>query len=93
MRKQKTYATQSGRTLSDADIDAAANEVATKDYAVETLRTQRRGRPPIGAGPGEVVPVRIDAELRAAIRARADAEDTTTSEIIREALRRFLGVA
>ncbi len=39
-------------------------------------------------GPAEVVPVRLDPELRAT----AD-DTTTTSEIIREALRRFLHVA
>jgi predicted transcriptional regulator len=39
------------------------------------------------------VPVRIGPELRAAIEARAEADHTTTSEIIREALRRFLDVA
>jgi predicted transcriptional regulator len=40
-----------------------------------------------------VVPVRIDPELRAAIEARAEADHMTTSELIREALRRFLDVA
>jgi predicted transcriptional regulator len=47
----------------------------------------------MGSGPAGVVPVRIDPELRAAIEARAEAEHTTTSEIIREAIRRFLEVA
>ena len=40
-----------------------------------------------------MVPVRIDPELRAAIVARAEADHTTTSEIIREAIRRFLDAA
>jgi len=93
MPKPKTYIARAGRKLTDADIDAIAEEVATKDYDVEELKTRRRGRPPIGAGPAEVVPVRIDPELRAAIDARAEAEHITTSEIIREALRRFLDVA
>jgi hypothetical protein len=93
MPKAKTYATRSGRNLTDADIDAIADEVATKDYDVEVLKTRRRGRPPMGSGPAEVVPVRLDPELRAAIEARAEADSTTTSEIIREALRRFLDVA
>ena len=44
-------------------------------------------------GPPEVVPVRLDPELGAAVDARATADDTTTSDIIREALRRFLHVA
>lgn len=45
------------------------------------------------SGPVEVVPVRINPELRAAIEARAEADHTTSSEIIREAIRRFLEVA
>lgn len=46
----------------------------------------------MGSGPADVVPVRIDPELRAAIEARAEAKHTTTSEIIRAAIRRFLEV-
>jgi hypothetical protein len=37
-----------------------------------------------------VVPVRIDPELKGAIEERAEADHTTTSEIIREALCRSL---
>ena len=47
----------------------------------------------MGSGAAEVVPVRLDPELRAAVEARATADDTATSEIIREAPRRFLEVA
>lgn len=35
----------------------------------------------MGSGPADVVPVRIDPELRAAIETGAEAEDSTTSEI------------
>ena len=59
----------------------------------EDSGTQRRGRPSMGSGPAAVVPVRIDPELLAAIRARAETDETTTSEIIREAIRRFLDVS
>ena len=93
MAKPKSYTTASGQELTDADIDAISDEVAGKDYDVEALKTRRRGRPPIGAGPADVVPVRIDPEMRAAIAARAKADNMTTSEVIREALRRFLDVA
>ena len=93
MTEPKTHRTRSGRILSDGEIDALSNEVAETDYDVEALKTRRRGRPPMGSGPADVVPVRIDPELRAAIEARAEAEHTTTSEIIREAIRRFLEVA
>jgi hypothetical protein len=93
MTKPKTHRTPTGRTLSAKDIDAIAAEVEHKDYDVEALKSRRRGRPSIGAGPADVVPVRIDPELRAAIAARADQDHTTTSEIIRQALRRYLDVA
>lgn len=93
MSEEKTHRTKSGRILSDDEIDALATEVEETDYDVEVLKTRRRGRPPIGSGPAEVVPVRIDPELKAAIEARAEADQSTVSEIIREALRRFLDVA
>lgn len=93
MTKPKPYRTKSGRTLSEQDVDAIADEVEHKEYDVDALKARRRGRPLMGAAPADVVPVRIDPELRAAIAARAEADHTTTSEIIREALRRFLDVA
>lgn len=88
-----SHRTKTGRILTDDDIDALAETVETTDYDVEALKTRRRGRPAMGSGPAEVVPVRIDPELRAAIEARAQSQDTTTSEVIREAIRKFLEVA
>lgn len=85
--------TKTGLTLADTDLDAIAEEVESTDYDVEALKTRRRGRPAMGSGPAEVVPVRIDPELKAAIESRAEADHTTTSEIIRAALREFLDVA
>lgn len=93
MTEQNPHQTPSGRELTDEDLDDLAKEAEESDYDVEALKMRRRGRPPMGSGPAEVVPVRIDPELRAAIEARAEAEKTTTSEIIREALRRYLEVA
>ena len=93
MTEPNEHRTRSGRTLTDKDIDAIAREVEEADYDIEALKTRRRGRPPMGSGPADVVPVRIDPELRAAIEARAEADHTTMSEVIREALRRFLDVA
>ena len=90
--KIKPYKTKTGRVLTDADIESMADE-AERGYDVETLRSRRRGRPMIGTAPAEVVPVRLDPSLKQAVEARAEAEHTTTSEIIREALRLFLDVA
>jgi predicted transcriptional regulator len=47
----------------------------------------------LGTAPAEVVPVRLDPDLKEAVEARAKADQTTTSEIIRKALRSFLDVA
>jgi hypothetical protein len=88
----KTYTTRTGKVLTDADIDAIATEVE-RGYDVEVLKARRRGRPMLGTAPSEVVPVRLDPELKLAVEARAEADQTTTSEVIREALRRFLDVA
>ena len=93
MTDPKTRHTRNGPTLSDETIDALAAEVEKTEYDVETLKTRRRGRPLMGSGPADVVPVRIDPELRTAIEARAKARHTTISEVIREAIRRFLDVA
>jgi hypothetical protein len=88
----KPYTTKTGKVLTDADIEALADE-AERGYDVEVLKPRRRGRPMLGTAPADVVPVRLDPELRQAVEARAEADHTTTSEIIREALRRFLEVA
>ena len=93
MTDSSTRRTDSGRTLTDEELEALAADVAEKDYDVDVLKTRRRGRPPMGSGPADVVPVRIDPELLAAIEARAKTEHATTSEIIRQAIRRFLDVA
>ena len=76
----------------DADIEAMADE-AERGYDVEMSKSRRRGRPMLGAASEEVAPVRLDPYVKQAVEARADAEHTTTSEVIREALRRFLDVA
>ena len=87
------YTTKTGRALTGFDLDAIAERVESAEYDVDALETRRRGRPAMGSGPADVVPVRIDPELKAAIETRAEADHTTTSEIIRAALRKFLEVA
>ncbi|MBK6857649.1 MAG: hypothetical protein IPG97_14140 [Microthrixaceae bacterium] len=72
MTKPKTYTTTTGRRLTDVDIDAIAVEVEHREYDTETLKTRRRGRPLLGSGPAEVVPVRLDPELKSAVEERRD---------------------
>jgi len=93
MSESKSYKTKSGRVLSDEDLDALSVEVETAEYDVDELKTRRRGRPAMGSSPAEVVPVRLDPELREAVEARADSDKTTTSDVIRQALKKYLHVA
>ena len=93
MAKSKTYHTDSGRALADDDIERIAAEVETADYDIEELRARRRGRPSLSSDPSEVVTVRIDSELRAALAERAEKDGTTVSSVHREALRQFLEVS
>ena len=87
-----SYTTKSARVLAGADIEALADE-ADRGHDVEVLKSRRHVRPMLGTAPAQVVPVRLDPELRQVIEARAEADHATTGEIIRAALRRFLDVA
>lgn len=94
MAEPKPRRTRSGRIITDEEIEQLATAVAETDDDVEELKTRRRrGRPPMGSGPADVVPVRIDPELRASIEARAERDHSTVSDVIREAIRRYLDVA
>jgi hypothetical protein len=92
MTKARTYRTKTGRVLSDADVEAISEEVETDNYDVQALKVKRRGRPTMGSGPADIVPVRLEPELREAVEARATEDETTTSDVIRKALREFLHV-
>lgn len=84
----------SGTPMTDSHIDQLAAE-AQAGYDVDTLiaRRPKRGRPALGSAPASVESVRLDPELRLELLRRAESDGTTTSEIIREALRRFLHAA
>jgi hypothetical protein len=74
--------------VTDANVQRLADE-AEVGYDPSRLR-RRVGRPSLGSGPAEVVPVRLDPELHSAVKARAREDGTTVSEVIRAAIRQFL---
>ncbi|MEA2274630.1 MAG: hypothetical protein QOI98_3338 [Solirubrobacteraceae bacterium] len=95
MTDERIYGhTRSGQPITDSDVQALAAE-AEAGYDVDRLiaRRPKRGRPALGSAPASVESVRLDPELRLELLQRARSEGTTTSEIIREALRRFLRAA
>ncbi len=83
--------TKAGVELTDDVLERMADE-AEAGLDITKLR-RRPGRPAMGSGPADTLPVRLDPELRQALDDRAAAEDSTASEIVREALRRYLKVS
>ena len=86
-----------GRTASGAPItEKLVERLAAKaqdGYDVEQTLRRRAGRPPLGSAAAGVESVRLDPDLRDALRARAKRDHETTSTIIRKALRDYLGVS
>ncbi len=83
--------TSNGRIITDQEIEAMADE-AEAGYDLAKLK-RRPGRPTLGSAAAEVFPVRLEPELRAALEARATTDETTASDIVRNALRAYLHVA
>ena len=79
------------RTLSGSEIDALADE-AERGYDVDELieRRGKRGRPTLGSAAATVESVRLDPETKERLVERAERDGTTVSDVIREALRRYL---
>lgn len=80
--------TSQGRPLAEQEIDRLARE-AEAGYDPAVLR-RSGGRKPIGSAAARVVPVRLDPELDAAVKQRALSENSTTSDVIRDALHAWL---
>ena len=92
MGEKRSYGrTKTGVELTDDVLEQMADE-AEAGLDVTKLR-RRPGRPPMGSGPAETLPVRLDPELRQALDDRAAAENATASDVVREALRRYLKVS
>jgi hypothetical protein len=64
--------------------------VAEAEEGYDVAELPQLGRPRLGPGASTVVPVRLDPELMAALKLRAESTHQSRSEIIRDALRDFL---
>jgi predicted HicB family RNase H-like nuclease len=79
-----------GTPVTDADIEAMADQ-AEDGYDVDTiLRRRRGGRPPLGSAAASVESVRLDPELKRALLIRAGQEHVSVSEVIRRAIGEYL---
>jgi hypothetical protein len=76
-----------GKPVTEQDIKDWADE-AERGYDVDRLK--KRGRKPLGDGPAQVVPVRLDEALLAAVAERAERDHVSRSEAIRAAIRAYV---
>ncbi len=84
--------TSHGAPLTNEVLEQLADD-AEAGYAPHQLRVRKGpGRPRLsdGEGPSRSLNVRIGDELRDRLSARAEREGTTTSDLVREALWRYL---
>jgi hypothetical protein len=91
MAERKSY----GRSKTGVELTAEVLErMASEAEAGLDLTTLRRrpGRPAMGSGPADTLPVRLEPELREAVAKRAAAEHMTASEVVRTALRQYLRI-
>lgn len=88
MDRDSAGSTSRGMPITDDVVQALADE-AEVGYDSAQLR-RSGGRKPIGSAAARVIPVRLDPELEEAVRRRAATDDSTTSQVIRDALRVYL---
>ncbi|HYB23912.1 MAG TPA: ribbon-helix-helix domain-containing protein [Solirubrobacteraceae bacterium] len=87
------FRTAAGELLTEKAIEDLADE-AERGYDLSKANRVTYGRPSLGAaGVSPRIQVRVDAELADALRARAEKEHRSVSEIARSALREYINKA
>lgn len=89
MPKKEYGKTKSGRPITD-ELVAELVDKAEAGYDIDEMLRRRGGRPPMGSSAASVESVRLDPELSEALRQQAQKEGRTNSDVIREALRKYL---
>ncbi len=87
--KKDLGTTRSGKPVTDELVGTLAEQAESGFDAEEILR-RRGGRPAMGSSAASVESVRLDPELQGALNSRAEVEGRSKSELIRDALRRYL---
>jgi hypothetical protein len=89
MDRKEHGRTAGGEPLTD-ELVAKLAARAEEGYNVDETLRRRGGRPTLGSGPAAVESVRLEPELREALRARAEHDQESPSALIRKALRQYL---
>lgn len=91
MTTKEPYGTVDGVPITDEIIDRLVTNAEAGFPGVTPRRAS--GRPPMGDGPATTVAVRLDPDLHRALIERIESAETSASDVIREALRKFLDAA
>jgi hypothetical protein len=89
MAKKNHGRTLAGEPVTDELVEKLAAK-AEEGFDIDEIFRRRGGRPAMGSSAASVESVRLDPELSEALRERADREGRTNSDVIRDALRRYL---
>ena len=84
------------RTPSDEELTEIADDFASREFSDEeltTIKKTRRRTPTIGEAAAEVVTFRAPPTYKERIKERADADHTSESQVIRDALDAYLAAA
>lgn len=92
MAKKTHGRTRTGKAITEELIQQVSKQ-AEEGFDVDEILRRRGGRPPMGSAAAAVESVRLDPELSDALHHRAEKEGRTNSDVIREALRRYLKVS
>lgn len=79
-----------GTPITDEMVRELADQAEAGYDVEELLRRRQPGRPAMGSAAATVESVRLDPELKRELLLRATQEQTSVSEIIRAAVRRYL---
>ncbi len=85
--------TKNGRNLTDEEVAAIADDFGTTDFTPEDItkiKMTRRRSPRIGDTKAEVLTFRAPDAYKDRIKERADADETSESQVIRDALDAYL---
>ena len=88
MSNDKTIGVSGGLPINQEDIERLADEAET-GYDEDQLQ-RGRGRPPMGNGPAKTIQARLDPDLYDALKQRVDADQTSPSQVVRDALHNYL---
>lgn len=88
-----TRRTRTGKVLTDEELAKIADDFERARFSpddIEKIKKTRRRSPRIGDTNAEVVTFRAPSSYKERIKARADADSTSESQVIRDALDAYL---